>query len=120
MRLGQLAAQRRGDRARHPGGQLHFVKMVAVTLEESNVMPVEAQDLIPVGGLQHPQQGFDMEAPGGDSQFANWPLEFDHPEQAGGSENRQTVPAVIPEVRIDRQCLEGSQQRACLHPGILA
>jgi hypothetical protein len=51
-----------------------------------------------------------MEAIGDDSQLRNRPLELDHVEQAGCTENRQAIPGVIPEVRIASQCSEWTEQ----------
>ena len=49
MRFGQFLAQRFGDRPRDTLGQLDLVQGIAVALEEPDLPPVQAEDLVAVG-----------------------------------------------------------------------
>ena len=108
MWLGQIFAQRLGDRPRDALGRLDLVQGITVTLEELDLLSVQAEDLIAVGRLKDAHQGLGVEAVGHDRQFGDRPLERVHPEHALCAQHCQAVKSVIPEVAVVGQCRNGS------------
>src|SRR5688572_15048461 len=85
--------------------------IVAVTLEELDVPPVQAQDLVAVGRLKNAHEGLGVEAVRHDSQLGDRPLEPVDSENTGRAQHGQSVQCVIPEVVIVGQSTERSQER---------
>ena len=120
MRLGELAAQRLGDRARNARRQIDFEQSAPVALEQPDRLEVEAQHLVAVERLQEPPQRLGMEAVGDDGQLGDRLREAVGVKDAGAAQHGQPVERVGPEVPIVGERLERFQQQPCLRRGMLA
>jgi hypothetical protein len=104
---------------RRPDADFDFVKGVAVALEELDLLPAKAEDLVAVGQLKDAHQRFGVEAVGHDNQLGNRPPESVNSEHAGRAQHRQSVMGVIPEVGRVGQSQKRLQERLDLMRRVL-
>ena len=119
MRLGQLIAQRLGDRPRDSRGRIDLVKRVAVPLEELDLAEAQSQNLIAIDRLQKASQGLGVKAVGHDGQFGDRPLKPEHSKQARPAQHGQSIQRVVPEVMIVGEGFKRFQKQPGLDGRIL-
>lgn len=75
-----------GYRTRDSRGELHFVKGVAVALQEFGLLPAQSEHLVAVRRLKDANERLDMEAVGYHSQLGDRALQSVNPEHAGAGQ----------------------------------
>gem|GEM_PF-3626614 len=103
MGLGQLIAQRLGDRPRDARSQIDLVERIAVSFEELDLLEAQSQNLIVSDRLQKASQGLGVKTVGHDGQFGDWPLKLEHSKQARPTQYGQALPHMVPEFIIVRE-----------------
>ena len=119
MRLGQLIAQRLGDRPRDSGSRIDLVKRIAVPLEELDLAEAQSQNLIATDRLQKASQGLGVKAVGHDGQFGDRPLKPEHSKQARPAQHGQSIQRMVPEGMIVSEGFKRFQKEPGLDGRIL-
>jgi len=116
--LGQLFAQRLGDRPRNSRSEIDLIECVAVPLEEPDRAVAQSENLIAVGRLQKPPERLGVEAVGRDGHFDDGPLKSEYMKKPRCAEHGQSFQCVIPEFLILGERLKRFQKQPNLRDRI--